>query len=123
MNKNHSFFSAIKHAFRGLRYFFSYERNGKIQAGIAVIVIITAILLKVSTLEWLILLLCIGAVLSLEAINSALEKLCDLIQPGFHPVIKIIKDISAAAVLISSVISAIVGTIIFLPKLLFFLGL
>jgi diacylglycerol kinase len=50
-------------------------------------------------------------------INSALEKLCDTVQPTYHPVIKIVKDVSAGAVLFASIISVAIAAIIFLPKI------
>ena len=57
-------------------------------------------------------------VLSLELMNTAIEKICDLITKDIHPVIKVVKDISAAAVLIAAIGSLFTGAIIFLPKLL-----
>ena len=57
-------------------------------------------------------------VLSLELMNTAIEKICDLISKDIHPVIKVVKDISAAAVLIAAIGSLFTGAIIFLPKLL-----
>ena len=62
-------------------------------------------------------LLCIGGVLSAEMLNSALERLCHYIQPSFNLQIKLIKDMAAGAVLIICIISAIIGALIFLPKL------
>ncbi len=63
-------------------------------------------------------LLCSGSVLCLEMLNSALEKLADIVEPAFHPQIKIVKDVAAGAVLLASIMSAIIGTIIFLPEIL-----
>lgn len=116
--KKHSVAQAFYYAFRGLQNFFFRERNGKIQLVIGCITVITAFLLRISSFEWLVILLCIGLVLSLEMINSAIEKLCDLIQQDFHPVIKIVKDVSAASVLWSSIISAVIGCIILIPKII-----
>jgi diacylglycerol kinase len=112
-----SFINAIT----GLGYFFRHENNGRIQSAIGIGVLAMAVFLRISTMEWLAVLICIGSVLSLEMLNSALEKLCDLVQPGFHPQIKIIKDLAAGAVLWASVLSALIGTVIFLPKILAFL--
>jgi len=80
--------------------------------------IIAGILLKISSTEWLFIVLCSMLVLMLELINTAVEYLCDTITTDFHPVIKIVKDISAAAVLISAAGSVITGLIIFLPKII-----
>jgi diacylglycerol kinase len=110
--------SAFKNAFNGLFYFFVHERNGKIQLCAAIVVVAFAVGLHISASEWLVILLCIGSVLSIEMLNSALEKLCDLVQKEYHPVIKIIKDVSAGAALFASIISVIAACIIFLPKII-----
>ncbi len=104
-------------AFNGIRYFFKTERNGKIQAGVSLITIFSGLYLKLNAIEWIVIVLCIGSVLALEMINTALEHLCNLVHKDYHPSIKIIKDVAAGAVLIFSVISVVSGLIIFLPKL------
>ncbi|MEO8713100.1 MAG: diacylglycerol kinase family protein [Parafilimonas sp.] len=104
-------------AFNGIRYFFKTERNGKIQACVAALVILAGLYFRLSSIEWIFILLCIGAVLGLEMINSALEHICNLVHKEYHPVIKTIKDVSAGAVLLVSIISVLVGLIIFLPKM------
>lgn len=73
--------------------------------------------LHVSVYEWIVLLGCIATVLAFEMINSAIEKLCNLVHPAYHPAVKVIKDISAGAVLWVSVFSGVIGVIIFLPKM------
>jgi diacylglycerol kinase len=105
-------------AFNGLQYFFKTERNGKIQAGIAIFVVLAGLYVKLSSFEWIITLLCIGTVLALEMANSALEQLCNLVHSEYHPAIKIIKDVAAGAVLLVSIISTAIGLIIFIPKIL-----
>lgn len=115
-----NFLKGFLYAFNGLAVFFRNERNGKIQLVIAVVIIMFAGLLHVSAIEWIVLLSCIAIVLSFEMINSAIEKLCNLIHPNYHPSVKVIKDISAGAVLWVSVFSGIIGFIIFLPKLFVF---
>ena len=116
--KQQNIFSAFGNAFNGLFYFFRHERNGKIQLTVAIVAICFALYYHVSIMEWTAVLLCIGAVLSLEMLNSAVEKLCDLVQPSFHPVIKIVKDVAAGAVLFASIISVVIAALIFLPKIL-----
>lgn len=108
-------------AFAGLAYFFRHERNGRIQSVIAICTIVLAAFLHINSMEWIIVLICTGSVLSLEMLNSALEKLCDLVHPGFDARIKIIKDMAAGAVLWASIISAVIGAVIFLPKILNYL--
>lgn len=108
---------AFGYAFQGLFIFFSRDSNGKLELCFAVIAIATGFILHISALEWVAVLLCIAMVLSLEMFNAAIEKLCDIVEPNFHPAIKIIKDIAAGAVLLSAVVSLIIGLIIFLPKI------
>lgn len=112
-----NFLKGFLYAFNGLVVFFRHERNGRIQLVISIIVVILAFVLHVSAADWIILMICIGAVVALEMINSAIEKLCNLVHPKYHPAVKVIKDISAAAVLWVSVFSGIIGVIIFLPKI------
>lgn len=109
---------AFGFAFYGLFLFMKSERNGKIQMAISVLVISAGIALQITAHEWIIVLLCIAAVLSLEMLNSAIEKLCDLVYEEYHPTIKIIKDVSAGAVLWTAIVSAIIAFIIFLPKII-----
>lgn len=104
-------------AMNGLKIFFKKERNGKIQAGITMLVLIAGFYLHLSINEWVSVLLCICAVLALEIMNSALEHLCNLVHSEYHPAIKIIKDTAAGAVLFASLISIVIGLIIFLPKI------
>ena len=112
-----NFLKGFVYACNGLMSFFRYERNGKVQLCVAIIVVAFSWWLRLSKVEWLVVLGCIAVVLSLEMMNSAIEKLCNLVQPTYHPVIKTIKDISAGAVLWASIISTIAGLIIFLPKI------
>ncbi|MDP4212008.1 MAG: diacylglycerol kinase family protein [Bacteroidota bacterium] len=104
-------------AFSGLIYFFRHESNGRIQTVVGICTLLLAGWFHIKASEWIVILICIGLVLSLEMLNSALEKLCDLVQPDFHPRIKIIKDVAAGAVLWISLISAAIGAIIFLPEI------
>lgn len=83
-----------------------------------VFILIISLLLGITKSEWLFLLISMALVISLEMINSAVEKLCDMVEINQHPVIRIIKDVSAAAVLWSVIISVIMGLFIFLPYLL-----
>ncbi len=113
-----NFLKGFVYAFNGLVIFFRHERNGRIQLLIAVLVVLLGFIFHISAAEWMIVLGCIATVLSFEMINSAIEKLCNLVHPAYHPAVKTIKDVSAAAVLFVSLISAIAGVIIFLPKIL-----
>jgi diacylglycerol kinase len=105
-------------ALNGWRLFFRTEQNGQIQAVIGLLAIIAGFVFHISSTEWMFLLLCIGLVLGLEMINSVIEKLADHVHPQWHPQIKWVKDAAAGAVLIAALMSAIIGCIIFIPKLL-----
>ncbi len=105
------------YALNGLRVLFLEEHNSRIHIAIVIVVVTGGFLLKISNTEWLVICILIALVFSLEIINSAIENICDYISPQWSEVIKKVKDLAAAAVFVSSVISVICGAIIFLPKL------
>ena len=115
--KANTTYKAFVNAFAGMGYFFRHERNGRSLLIIGVFIVILGKLLNITQHEWIAVLICIGIVLSAEMMNSALEKLCNYLQPSFDLQIKIIKDVAAAAVLFLSLISAVAGALIFFPKL------
>lgn len=94
------------------------EPNLKIHLAVAFSAMTLAVLLKLSTIEFAILVLTIGMVITLELINTMLEALVDLVSPEIKPQAKVAKDVSAAAVLVSAFVSLIIGAILFLPKIL-----
>ena len=81
----------------------------------AMAVIIAGIVLGITRTEWIMVVMCIGTVISAELFNTAIEKLVDLVSPERHPVAGRVKDIAAGAVLICAVAAAIIGLIIFIP--------
>ncbi len=103
-------------ALAGLR-FLMHENNAKFHLLITVIVLSAGFYLKISIIEWTIILILIGLILAAETFNTAVEKLCDFVSPQYHADIGKIKDLAAAAVLIVATVAAIIGIIIFLPKL------
>lgn len=105
------------YALNGLRVLFLEEHNSRIHIAIVIVVVTAGFLLKISNTEWLVVCILIALVFSLEIINSAIENICDYISPQWNEVIKKVKDLAAAAVFVSSVMSVICGAIIFLPKL------
>ena len=82
----------------------------------AILTIIIGIFLKLSTIEFIIVLLVIALVISLELMNTAVEYVVDMAMPEIHPLAKLSKDISSGAVLVSAIIAFIIGLIIYLPK-------
>jgi len=117
-----TFFNAVLFASQGIKQFFSHDRNGKIQMVIGITAIILGFTVSLSSFQWLLVLFCIGLVISLEMINSSIERYCDLVTTNFHPGIKTIKDMAAGAVLVASITSLIIGLIIFIPALVQFLN-
>ena len=114
--KSKNVFHSFKYAFSGLKYGFINTKNLHIDFFFILAVIICGFLFKVCYIEWIVLILCIGLVVYLELINTAIESVVDLASPDVHPLAKASKDVAAGAVLFSAIISAIIGIIIFLPK-------
>lgn len=108
---------SFKYAFSGLRYVVISQRNAWIHAAVTLLVVILAAILNLTLQDWGLLLLAIGLVWTAEIFNTALEALVDLISPQPHPLAKIVKDTSAAAVLVSAIISVMIGLLILLPPL------
>ncbi len=111
------FSRACGYALAGLSLAWTEGMNFKIQVVCATLVIALGLFLHIPALEFCIILLAISSVLAAEAFNTALEELCDKFQPTHDPHIAKIKDLAAAAVLLTSVGAFVVGLIIFLPYL------
>lgn len=109
---------SFKYAFHGIFLLISREHNAWIHCFATVCTITAGILLHLSPTEWIIITLCIGLVLAAEAVNSAIEALADRVSAEYDEAIKRTKDLAAGAVLLLAIASAIVGLIIFLPKLI-----
>lgn len=106
------------HAAAGIVYAFRNETNFRVHVLLLVLTIALGVALHISATEWLFIAGCSMLVLSMELLNTAVEKLCDLVTAEYHPLIKIIKDVAAGAVLISAAGSVLTGIIIFLPKII-----
>jgi len=105
-------------ALHGIAFLFKSQVNARIELIIAFIVIVFGFLFNISPAEWMLILLCIALVLALEGINTALEIFADKLHPGFDKDIGKAKDVAAGAVLIASILAAIIGFIIFAPRIL-----
>lgn len=104
-------------AFNGIKILFREEHNSWIHLAAAIIVNIMGICLQFSTIEWIVIWLCIGLVFLTELINTAFENLCDYISPEKNEAIGKIKDLAAAAVLVSAITSVIVAFLIFISRI------
>jgi undecaprenol kinase len=113
----HSLLNAFRCAFRGI-FVVLRDRIARIHACIAVLVIVAGLLLRIDRIEWLAVIAAICTVMALEAMNTALERTVDLCMSHNHPIARDAKDIAAGAVLIASIGAAIVGSAIFVPKIM-----
>ena len=109
---------SFRHALNGFVLFVRTESHAQVHIIAAISVSILGILLKLASWEWISILLCIGAVVSMEIINTSIEKLTDMVSPQISSGAKMVKDLAAAAVLFTSFIASIIGLIIFAPRLL-----
>lgn len=115
-------FKSFGYAFKGLFKTFREEQNLRIQTTVSLVILILGIYFNVSRLEWALLIIVISLVLVAEITNSAVERITDVLKPRINSYVKEIKDIMAAAVLLSSLAAVIVGVFIFWPYLVQALG-
>jgi diacylglycerol kinase (ATP) len=109
---------SIGFALAGVATMLRTQHNAWVHLAATVAVVLLAFWFAITTVEWLALILAIVAVWSAEALNTALELLCDVASPEFHPLVKQAKDVAAAAVLIAVAGALAVGLLIFGPRLL-----
>jgi diacylglycerol kinase len=112
---------SLLNAINGLKYLFKTQNNIRIHFLITLIVIATGIVFSISTIEWVALLIVIGLVWIVESINTVFERLFDLLDENYNPIVKIGKDVSATSVLICAFLSVLVGLLIFIPHLIILL--
>ncbi len=108
---------SFKYAFEGFFTSLKTERNMKIHIIIMLLVIIMGFLLKITKLEWIICIILFSIVIAGELFNTVIETVVDMVTPYKNEKAKIAKDISASAVLVLAIGSAIIGLIIFIPKI------
>ena len=109
--------SSFRYASAGLRLFFATQRNARIQAALGGVARALAAAVRLSRVEWAVLVLVIALVLILEAVNTALEALVDLATAEYHPLAKQAKDLAAGAVWLASLAALAVGALLFGPRL------
>ena len=112
------FFNSFIYASNGIVSAIKTEQNILFDIIYAILTIIIGFLLKLSIIEFTIVLLAIGLVISMELINTSVEYAIDMAMPEVHPLAKLAKDTAASAVLVSSIIAFIIGLIIYLPKVI-----
>lgn len=94
------------------------QPNFRVHLGLACLAVALGVALAIGPTEWAILVLTIALVLSVEGLNTAIEAVCDCASPGYHPLVKQAKDISAGAVLLTAVGAVVVALCLFGPRLL-----
>ena len=104
-------------ALKGVATLFKTQPNARIHLMAILLVTVAGFLLKVSITEWCFIVMSFAMVLAAEAFNTAIEFVVDLTSPDYHPLAGKAKDVAAAAVLITAIGAAIIGIIVFLPKL------
>lgn len=109
---------AFSHAWHGMTAIWRFEPNCRVHAFFSAAVIFCGFLFKLALLEWAAVLFAIGFVWAMEAMNTAVEHAVDLCTKEYHSEAKIAKDTASAAVLIAAVTSAIIGFLVFIPKLI-----
>ena len=121
ISKTKKLINSFKYAIEGIISSFKTERNMKIHIFIMILVIIAGIILKISALDWIILVIMFAVVISAELFNTTFETVVDMITKERNEKAKLAKDIAAGAVLVLAIGSIIVGLIIFIPKILNFI--
>ncbi|MES2930873.1 MAG: diacylglycerol kinase family protein [Patescibacteria group bacterium] len=119
--KRFSLISRIKsanNAWRGVLIFMRSTHNAWLQIFFGLLAVYLGFLLHISSVEWVLIIFCIGFVILAETINTAIEIDIDLTSPTYHPYARDTKDVAAGAVLIVVFMASLVGLIIFLPKIL-----
>lgn len=116
------FSSSIKNCLEGINFVITNESNFKKEIVIGIIALLLSYILKISIIEFTIILIMIALVLTSEIINTSIEKVVDLYTRDYNNLAKIAKDVSAGSVLVMSIFSLLVGIIIFLPKIINVLG-
>jgi len=109
---------SVTYAVKGFYLLITTEHSIMVQLTISALMCVLGFYMKISATEWMFQILSIGLVLTAESLNTAIEAICDYIQPNFDKKIGFIKDIAAGAVTFAALTAVVVGAIIYLPKLI-----
>lgn len=109
--------ASFRFAFQGLKLLVRTQPNARIHLTLAVAAVSGGWFFQISRVEWMAVAVCMGMVLALEAVNTALENLTDLVSPEFHPLAGKAKDLAAGAVLLAAMAALTVGLLVFVPKI------
>ena len=121
--KDNTFFSgrlkSMGFAVKGAYKLITTEHSVMVQSSLAVLLIIAGFYFDINRYEWMMQILAFGLVLSIEGLNTAVEKVADFIHPEFHERIGFIKDIAAGAVMFAAMAAIAIGMLIYIPKFLY----
>ena len=117
VEKSKKLINSFKYAIQGILSSFKTERNMKIHIFVMILIIIAGVILKINKYEWIACILCFAIVISGELFNTAIETVVDMVMPYKNDKAKIAKDIAAGAVLTLAIGAAVIGVIIFVPKI------
>jgi len=109
---------SVKYAYQGALKLITTEHSVMVQFSIGIIMTIAGFYFHISSTEWLVQTMAIGMVMSIEGLNTAVEKIADFIHPNYHERIGFIKDIAAGAVFFAALTAIAIGLIIYIPKFL-----
>ena len=118
MRKMKKIRNSFKYAIEGIWTSFKTERTMKIHIFIMILVIIAGIILKINKSEWIICIILFAIVIGSELFNTSIETIVDMVMPEKNEKAKIAKDVSAGAVLVVAIGAAIIGLVIFVPRIL-----
>lgn len=117
MERIAQFTKSLQYAIRGLGYVIRHEKNFQNELVVATLVVVAMFYLNLAKWETVLLFLVIMVTLIMELLNTVMERVVDMLKPSVHPYAKLIKDLMAAAVLVTSILATVVGIIIFYPHL------
>jgi diacylglycerol kinase (ATP) len=109
---------SIQFAVRGAMLLARNEHSVITQMGIGLLCAIAGFYFEITLHEWMLQVMAIGLVLAIEGLNTAVEKLCDFVHPGYHDKIGVIKDLAAGAVMFAAIAAITIGCLIYIPKIL-----
>ena len=113
--------SSLKFAFDGLKYAYKNEQSMTVHIIITILVIIFGVIFEISSLEWIVVVFCVGVMMCLELVNTSIEAAVDLVTEKYNEKAKVAKDVAAAVSVIFCFTSIIIGLIIFVPKVIDFI--
>lgn len=117
MTRIKEFLKSFTHALRGLKYAIRNEKNFQNELAVAIFAIGAMFYYHVSRLEMIVVVTMIMAVLIMEMLNTIIERIIDILKPSIHPYARLIKDLMAASVLLTSIMALIIGLVIFIPRI------